>query len=394
MIKSVRKLNPFSSYEIEYLESWLTDMAKQGLLVDNITLWFASFTQGEPKNRRYRILPKVMGDVSDEEKEFYSQQQWNFEFSFSGLNVFHTDDAEAEELFTDAASFRSYTNKYAAFTMLTVIVMIPIWYRLLTRNLDLSELSIPPLHWIQENGLMLTMMAVLLAILILFTLVRIIVGSTSLMIKIKKNIELDHNKPYKRAFNIYKSITVLFLVTLIGIPIGMISHNFPSTTMSFEKTITYNGPHPVMLKEIDEKHESVIQQYHLSEHYRPENIDYTIFKYWDGLFKRVVSEDVRIDETTNNGIVYIATYYNARSEGIALRYLKEDIPYHIGEDVTMDDIKIKCDGIDYAGYYSSTRDSFQYLFVLNGTQLETVVYRGEINLLENIELFVADVSNK
>lgn len=394
MIKIVRKLNPFSSYEIEYMESWLTDMAKQGLFIDNIALCFASFTQGEPTNRRYRILPKVMGDVSDEEKDFYSQLQWNFEFSFSGLNVFYTDSENAEELFTDAASFRSYTKKYAVFTMLTVIIMIPIWYRLLTRNLDLSELNIQPLHWIQENGLILTMMTVLLVVLILFTLVRIIVGSTSLMIKIKKNIELDHNKPYKRAFNVYKSITVLFLVTLIGIPIGMISHNFPDTTMSFEKTITYNGPHPVMLKELDEKHGSVIQQYHLSEHERPENIDYTIFKYWDVLFKGVVSEDVRINETANDGIVYIATYYNARSAGIALQYLKEDIPYIIGEGATMDGIKIKCDGVDYVGYYSSTRDSFQFLYVLNGTQLETVVYQGEKNLKDNLALYVDDVSSK
>ena len=394
MIKIVRRLNPFSSYEIEYLESWLTDMAKHGLILDNITLCFASFAQGEPKNRRYRILPKAFGSVSKEEKDFYSQQQWNFDFSFSGLNVFYTDNEDAEELFTDAASFKSYTKKYAAFTILFLLAIPYIYYRWVIGEFNDFQTFMPSLHRIQENGLLLTILLASLVVLALFYVIRMVVGSILLMVKIKKNIKLSHDKPYKKAYKLYKLITVLTLVALIGVPIGMIvSHNYLGTTISFEETISYHGTHPVMLKEIDEKHASVIQQY-LNKHEMPENMDYSIDNYWDGLFKRIVSEDARIDEGEQNGVTYIATYYNARSEGIAERYLIEDIPYHIDEDVTMDDIKIKCDGIDYAGYYSSTRDSFQYLFVLNGTQLETVVYQGEKNLKDYLELFVDDISNK
>lgn len=395
MIKIVRKLNPFSSYEIEYLESWLTDMAKQGLILDNITLCFASFAQGEPKHRRYRILPKYFASVSNEEKDFYAQQKWNFDFSFSGLNVFHTDDEAAEELFTDAASFKSYTKKLASISILLLLAIPYICYRWFTGEFNVFQTFVPLLHSIQEHGLLLTIALASLMVLALFFVIRILVGSILLMVKIKKNIKLNHDKPYKKAYKVYKFITALTLVALIGVPIGMIVSNnlFPRTTTYNAETISYHGAHPVTFREIDQENWDKIQQCIDSEEWLGD-IGYELDSYWDCLFKRIVSEDVSIDEGDKGFIQYTATYYNARTEGIAERYLKEEISYSIGENVTMDDIQIKCDGVDYAGYYYKAGYSLQHLYILNGTQLETVVYLGEKNLNDYIRLYVDDISNR
>jgi hypothetical protein len=361
-------------------------------------LCFASFAQGEPKNRRYRILPKYFVSVSKEEKDFYAQQKWNFDFDFSSLNVFYTDDEEAEELFTDAASFRSYTKKYTVFTILFLLVTPYIYYRWVIGEFNDFQAYMPPLHWIQQLGLMLTLVNASLVVLALFYVIRMFVGSILLMVKIKKNIKLNHDKPYKKAYKVYKFITALTLVTLISIPIGMVvSHNFPGTTISYAETIAYHGTHPVMFREIDQENWALVQKCIDSEEWLGD-IDYSVDSYWDGLFKRIVSEDVRINEIANDGIVYIATYYNARSKGIAERYLKEEIPYILGEDVTMDDIEIKCDGVDYAGYYYEAGYSYgaeyslQHLYILKGTQLETIVYQGELSLKDNLALYVEDIS--
>jgi hypothetical protein len=58
----------------------------------------------------------------------------------------------------------------------------------------------------------------------------------------------------------------------------------------------------------------------------------------------------------------------------------------------MDDIRIKCDGVDYAGYYYNAERSVQHLYILNGTQLEIVAYQGEKNLKDNLALYVDDIS--
>jgi hypothetical protein len=394
MIKIVRKLNPFSSYEIEYLESWLTDMAKQGLLVDNITLWFASFTQGEPKNRRYRILPKVMGDVSDEEKEFYSQQQWNFEFSFSGLNVFYTDSGNAEELFTDAASFAAYTKKYAIVELFFLLTFPFICYWWFISNFGDSDSLIPSLHLIHEFGLTLTLCIAILFLLVIFYLIRMSIASALLIIKIKKNIMLVHDKPYKKMAKIYRIITVITIATFISFPLSVIiSHNVLGTSISYSETASYQGTHPVMLQEIDPNNWALVQECIDSEVWYGD-IGYSIDSYWDGLFWRIVTEEVDISKSEDEWVFYSATYYNARSISIAQLYLKEEMASIYSEDVSMKDIIIDCNNVDYAGYYYDAEYSQQYLYVLNGTQLETIVYRGEINLLDKIELFVADVSNK
>jgi len=396
MVKIIRKLSPFSPIEIEYMESWLSDMANQGLFIDSIILWFASFRKGEPKKRRYRLVPKGygmgIGDVSDEEKAFYAQNQWDFAFSTSGMSIFYTDNEEAEEFFTDAASFRSYTQKFVYGITLSMLAMGYLVFNIFRGGLDLAKFETPPMHLLNQTGLILAFSFILLTVLAIFIGIKLIVTYSILITKIKKGIKLRHDKPYKRVARFNNIITVLFFVSMIGFPVGMIaSHNFPGTTINYAETIAYDGTHPVMFREIDENNWATVQKCIDSGEWIMD-VGYTIDSYWDGLFKRIVNVDVRIDEGKQDSILYIATYYNARSESVAKRYLKEEVSYATGQYIDMDDIQIKCDGVDYAGFYSDAYGSYQYLFVLNGTQLETVMYLGEKNLKDNLQLFVDDIS--
>ena len=56
-MKYVRKITPVSSADGEGLESWLEDMALQGLYLKKFRPLFCTFTPGPAKKTRYRLEP-------------------------------------------------------------------------------------------------------------------------------------------------------------------------------------------------------------------------------------------------------------------------------------------------------------------------------------------------
>lgn len=49
MGKIKKKINHFSNYEFEYLESYLEDMARQGQICTSVGYVFLTFEEGEPQ---------------------------------------------------------------------------------------------------------------------------------------------------------------------------------------------------------------------------------------------------------------------------------------------------------------------------------------------------------
>ena len=66
-MKTVRKLTPVSPYDIQSLESWLQDMAREGLYLTKYRNSFCTFTRKAPGAVRYRVeycKPDRRGPVS------------------------------------------------------------------------------------------------------------------------------------------------------------------------------------------------------------------------------------------------------------------------------------------------------------------------------------------
>lgn len=108
---TVYRLPPCPAYDIEGTESWLSDLAEEGLFLekDGFLFGFASFRRGEGKQRRYRLeaAPHPTGlfsdqDRPDEEAEELSRQAgWEYIASRGDFYIFATDDPQAAELNTD-----------------------------------------------------------------------------------------------------------------------------------------------------------------------------------------------------------------------------------------------------------------------------------------------------
>ena len=73
MSKFVKKLIPFESCDIPAIQSWLEDMAAQGLFYVDCGFFCARFEKGEPKKLRYRLdfCDVSLGKIPEEKAELY-----------------------------------------------------------------------------------------------------------------------------------------------------------------------------------------------------------------------------------------------------------------------------------------------------------------------------------
>ena len=95
----------------------------------------------------------------------------------------------------------------------------------------------------------------------------------------------------------------------------------------------------------------------------------------------------------------------ARSELIAEEYLGEEVAYDLYGKVEKDswskaleEVQIKCDAVDYAGYYTTddtdaeNYKECQHLLLRKGKVIEIVSYQGTVDLRDKIKLYVDDLS--
>lgn len=106
-MKRVRKFTPVSMYDAQGLESWLEDMAKQGLFLKKFGTVWCVFERGPARPLRYRVEPVREQDGDDllgwsSMKELYQDFGWSYTASIgNSMFIFSTEDENAPELHTD-----------------------------------------------------------------------------------------------------------------------------------------------------------------------------------------------------------------------------------------------------------------------------------------------------
>lgn len=133
MSEIIRKLRPVDFWHIGEFESWLSDMAKNGLYLKNVGAIFAEFTKAEPKQIRYRVDVSQNRRVTPEQKTMYSESGWEYVTSYGDFNIFSSlDEVGTPELHTDPAE-QAYTLSYLdkkfakcaiAITILIILIIV------------------------------------------------------------------------------------------------------------------------------------------------------------------------------------------------------------------------------------------------------------------------------
>ena len=108
--KTVYRYPPCPDYDVEAMESWLSDMAAKGLVLtrDGFFFGFGNFEKTEPKTMRYRLEaskyrsgPLNEYNPPEEAQEIYEAMGWQYVAARGNFYIYCTDDPEALELHTD-----------------------------------------------------------------------------------------------------------------------------------------------------------------------------------------------------------------------------------------------------------------------------------------------------
>lgn len=110
--KRIIRLAPCPEYDVECMESWLEDRARQGLFLDGefFTLYFFKYDQ--PSEVRYRLEAAAKsisifddhgGNPSPEMLQISQEFGWEYVTSGRDFYIFTSRDAQAREMNTDAA---------------------------------------------------------------------------------------------------------------------------------------------------------------------------------------------------------------------------------------------------------------------------------------------------
>ena len=138
--KYAHRFPPCPLYDLERLESWLEDLAKQGLILTHGGLFcgFAEFEKGNPKPMRYRLQPlpkkKFLEDrrPADAALEFAEEYGWEYLCNLGDYAVYGCDDPNARELDTDPQVqaiglqqlYRRKRNEFLAMTVLILFSLL------------------------------------------------------------------------------------------------------------------------------------------------------------------------------------------------------------------------------------------------------------------------------
>ena len=313
--KRIRRLAPCPAYEVEKIESWLSDMAKDGWILEKdgeIFGWLA-FVRDVPRTVRYRLEPKAQGvgfgDVPDPEIQGLCEEYgWEYADSYGDFFIYRSTRSDAREMNTDldvqAAALKSGKRSSTASMVLEVILCVSLYHGMLQA----------PYWYLASFGL--TYHLAFLGALIWCSLESLLRWRhlRKLQKQLKANIPLDHAKPWKPDAAFYllnKVVYVLVILILFGVLFSSCTH---SLDLEYTDTARYPGDPPfVTASELLEN--SVFEPQSFLHGYNAYTEDSNFFA------TRTIDWKEYGEITTSDGKTYdgslIITYYALRWEWLA-----------------------------------------------------------------------------
>lgn len=110
--RTVYRRPPCPSYDVEGTEAWLTDLAREGLLLesDGFFAGFAAFEKTAPTRVKYRLEAAQKhaslwsedgGEPDEAQVELCAQYRWEYVARHGQFYIYRSDDPSARELNTD-----------------------------------------------------------------------------------------------------------------------------------------------------------------------------------------------------------------------------------------------------------------------------------------------------
>lgn len=208
--KYVYRYPPCPDYDIEAMESWLSDMAARGyqLSRDGFFFGFGIFEKTEPRSLRYRLEASKRTSDSfneyapgEEARELMEDCGWRYVAARGNFHIYATDDPNATELHTDPevqAITLDTVRKKLRNNLIAELVLLLLFFAL---RMGFGPLNMGGGHFLLSVIAIGTPAAILLFIIISWSLLGLFSGCVKLH-KLRRRIKsgggLDHNKDWRR----------------------------------------------------------------------------------------------------------------------------------------------------------------------------------------------------
>ena len=309
------RLAPCPSYDVEKIESWLQDLAKEGWILATQESVFSllAFRKAAPRAVRYRLQPRKpnegFGDVPTPDlQELCAEYGWEYVESYGQFHIYRSLTPDAREMDTEpgvqAAALKA-GKRSSAFTLLLDAILLgnifsqfflmPFW-SLVHMGLGYHLVHLVALTWVSTDCFLQWR------------------HLRKLQKQLKANIPLDHNKPWKQGavFHIFSKLAYgVIMVLLFGV---ILTSCTGSLDLEYDAVGAFPGDPPFVtaaeiLPEGTYKSESFLQGYNAY------TLDSTFFA------PQILEWKEYGTITLPDGTVYsgslIVTYYETRAPWLA-----------------------------------------------------------------------------
>lgn len=213
----IRRLAPCPAYDVEKIESWLRDMAREGWLLEKdgeICGWLA-FTKEAPRTVEYRLEVKEpdkgFGDVPDQDfRELCGEYGWEYVDSYGNFFIYRSIRSDFREMNTDlqvqAAAIKA-GRRNSAVTVFSSVFLLNYAFRSLLKM---------PCFWLIHMGLGHLLVCLLILIWVCADSFLQWHHLRKLQKQLKENIPLNHRKPWRKgaAFHIFSKFACILVIFL------------------------------------------------------------------------------------------------------------------------------------------------------------------------------------
>lgn len=401
MKKIIRKAAVFNSYDFDYKEDWLNQMAKEGYLLVHDGIFVCRFEASDNHSRRYCIIPKDDSDLSQEELDLYQEQGWFLLSGRAGTSIFYTDETDAPDLFTDEQSYRSYLAKSLRSLLRNFFGCLAValcW----ACNLYIMGRQAPGLYGLTDRtmGWEISFFAVALLV------VGYYIAEGIARLRARRRILQGIRREYRKGTYLRKGLTGWWTYVLVVLIIAAAGSSlFNGDEMDIREAMAYQGDSPAMFKEFSPEEWDFVSAHTdtLPAEEKAAQYDYELRHVTNTTLREVFTEETWLEDYTGYEYLELPEYYSMtcdfRKEKTAVKMLNRQIGIDMNQSTNLQRAEKSAAEIeaavseaeaDYVGYYDerdAEGDGWQYLYLRKGTKVVYTSYKGSRDLLDALELF-------
>ena len=210
-------------------ESWLQDMALEGLFIKRVGRVFCLFERAESEPMKYRIVPARSMPMTIQMKKASAENGWDYVTSYSAFHLYSSPvHANAPELQIPPADYaerlKRLSDRYNAFILGLIVYAI---LQIAGVFINFAESETPYLDMLDSSPLAIILLLIFLMCLLTNSIITA-VSINKLMKSLSAGNPIDHNAPWqkeRKAGWIKAVVFTIFFVFVLAFPITQTTVN-------------------------------------------------------------------------------------------------------------------------------------------------------------------------